>query len=65
MAVVFDRLYEDLKDYPEAAVVITLDDLRTTEGKYWPETYDIVKSVKEYTDFIYQVLDYFKQGETE
>ena len=59
MAIVFECLYDDLKDFPEVAVVIGLDDVRTMPGKYFPETHEIISAVSEYRDTIYLALDYF------
>lgn len=54
MGIVFDNLYDDLNDYPEVAVVIGLDNLRTALGIYWTETHEIISAVSEYRDRIFQ-----------
>ena len=59
ISIVYDLLYEDIKDMPEVAVVLALDDLRQHESKYFPLG-DVVKEVTYYRDMIYDALDYFK-----
>jgi len=53
MGIVFECLYDDLKDYPEVAVIIGLYDQRTALGKYWPETSEIIAAVKECSETIF------------
>jgi hypothetical protein len=60
--IVFDGLYSDVKDFPEVAVVLALDDLRKEDDKYFP-LYKIMPAVKEYAEFINDAKDYFNQGE--
>ena len=60
--IVYQGLYRDLKDLPEAAVFIACDELRNCEKKYFP--LDKIKPIaEEYRDIIYNALDYFQQGE--
>jgi len=58
----YDMLLSDVKDMPEAAVLLACDDLRYSESKWFPTT-EIVKYATEYRDMIYSALDYFQQGE--
>jgi len=58
---VYEMLYRDIKDMPEVAVVLTLDDLRKGPGKWFPLD-EILPAVSEYRDIIYNALDFF-QGE--
>lgn len=59
--IVYQGLYRDLKELPEAAVIMACDDLRNTNGKWFPIE-DIVPTVSGYRDLIHSALDYF-QGE--
>lgn len=58
IAIIYECLYEDLKDYPEAAVVLAFEDLRLTKGKYFPATTDIIEAVTEYQATINECLDF-------
>ena len=58
MDIVFDRLFHDIKDLPEVAVVLALDDLRNGKSKWFPID-EILPAVEEYRDLIYDALDFF------
>jgi hypothetical protein len=60
--IVFDRLYQDIKDMPEVAVVLALDELRNTKETNWFPLALIVPTVKDYSDFIYDAMDFFKNS---
>lgn len=60
-AIIYDMLYEDLREFPEVAVVLALDDLRKGEDRYFP-TEKILPAVSEYRNFIHDCLDYFKES---
>ena len=57
--IIYDLLYEDIKDMPEVAVIVALDDLRNHDSKWFPIG-EVVPAVSEYRDMIYDVLDWFK-----
>ncbi|WP_149242975.1 hypothetical protein [Dyadobacter sp. 32] len=57
--IIYDMIFQDLKDEPEVAVVLALEDLRTAKGKYFPLD-EVLPAVLEYRDLIYDALDFFK-----
>jgi hypothetical protein len=57
--VIKNGLIRYIKDYPEIAVVLALNDMRLREGKWFPEVHEIIKEVKEYAETIYNALGYF------
>lgn len=58
--IIYSALVDDLIDFPEVAVVLALDDIRTSPGRFFPTAEDILSEVKINTDLIYDVLDFFK-----
>jgi hypothetical protein len=61
--IVFESLYEDLKDYPEVSVVLALDDLRLTEGRYFPTTNEIIEQTKLNAEIMLSALDFFQEND--
>lgn len=62
MQIIFDCLYEDLKDFPEVAVILGIDEVRQAKGRYFPSIEEIVTEVSFYRDLIYDVLDFFREA---
>lgn len=60
--IVYQGLYRDLQELPEAAVVMACDELRNCEKKSFPLD-EIKPLAEEYRDMIYDALDFFQQGE--
>lgn len=57
--IVYEGLYQDVKELPEVAVVLACDDLRKDSTiKYFPID-KIQFCAEEYRDIIYDALDYF------
>lgn len=59
MQIIFDCLYEDLKDFPEVAVILGIDEVRQAKGKYFPSIQEIETEVSFYRDMIFDALDFF------
>ena len=60
---IYETLYRDVKQMPEVAVVLALDDLRKGTDTYFPLA-KILPEVREYRDIIYDALDFFRHSVT-
>ena len=59
IGIVFDCLYDDIKDFSEIAVIMGLEDSRKSSGKWFPSNGEIIQEIRGYDELIRDVSDYF------
>lgn len=60
--IIFDCLYDDLREFPEVSVIMGLEDVRKAKGKYWPSMEEITSAVQKHRNDIFEMLDFFKES---
>ncbi len=61
--IVYECLFDALRDYPEVCVILALSDLCTSKGRYFPEIAEIVAETEIYGELLHDVTDFFNVGE--